>query len=351
MADLIIGTSAYPNADPVRLREAGIGWIRQDFPIPFADRLGGSLTDDFLKAREAARAWQAKGFHLMGVTPLTGIGTHKPDAEGNLHLTWNSWLPAWMGEPNTEKHTRDYQEICAFLAQDLRGVVQMWQISNELNIPMFAGPLIPYNACELILQGAIGLKENDPGLIVGPNSALPTLRYYFYGRLFADPRARYLDYCGVDGYYGTWDGGGPWSWDAELAELRDLTRTKILVNEWGYSSAGAVMTREEFAASEEAQSPSLICQNQKWRFGWGSGHNLESQGEFVRQAMDVFREHREYLLGAFFYRWEDQERCWQCDSPTCPAETAWGLVDLQGNPKPAFYAHKEGVRAIVEQES
>ena len=52
--------------------------------------------------------------------------------------------------------------------------------------------------------------------------------------------------------------------------------------------------------------------------------------------MAVLRKHREMLLGAFFYRWEDQERCWQCGAPDCPAETAWGLVDKDGSPKPAF---------------
>jgi hypothetical protein len=52
-------------------------------------------------------------------------------------------------------------------------------------------------------------------------------------------------------------------------------------------------------------------------------------------------------MGVVFYRWEDQDKCWQCGSPDCPAETAWGLVDLHGRPKPAFEAFREGVSRLV----
>jgi hypothetical protein len=52
-------------------------------------------------------------------------------------------------------------------------------------------------------------------------------------------------------------------------------------------------------------------------------------------------------VGVFFYRWEDQERCWACGSPDCPMETRWGLVDLEGKPKPAYHAFKEGVERLL----
>ncbi len=226
MSEFLIGTSAFANADPGLIRQAGIEWIRQDFPFPFADCIGGRLADAYVKAKEEARVWSNKGLYLMGVTPLHGIGGYKPDPSGKYQFVWNDLLPAYMGEPNSEVLSKNYQEICAFLADDLKGIVQMWQISNELNIPMFAGPLKYYYGCELIFHGAIGLKQSDPSLIVGPNSALPSMRYYFYGRLFADPRSSYLDYCGIDGYYGTWDPGGPEAWDFALAELYDLTHTR-----------------------------------------------------------------------------------------------------------------------------
>ncbi len=49
------------------------------------------------------------------------------------------------------------------------------------------------------------------------------------------------------------------------------------------------------------------------------------------------------MLGQLYFRWADQPTCWQCGKPDCPAETAWGLVDLEGRPKPSYYAYKDGV--------
>jgi hypothetical protein len=341
MKELLIGTSAFAKADPFLIKAAGIGWIRQDFPFPFAERIGGTLADGYMKAKAEAQGWAAKGMRLMGVTPLHGVGGYKADVSGKYQFIWNDFLPAYMGGLNSEEFSRNYQELCAFLAADLIGIVQMWQISNELNIPMFAGPLSYYNGCELILHGAMGLKQSDPSLIVGPNSALPNMRYYFYGRLYADPRATYLDYVGIDGYYGTWDPGSPQSWDTALTELYDLTRVPMLVNEWGYSSAGGMMS------VEHSQSSIPECQVKQWRHAWGEGHTPASQAAFVRDTMGIFHKHRKHLLGAFFYRWEDQEACWQCGSPDCPVETAWGLVDRQGQPKPSFFTHQEGVEKLL----
>jgi hypothetical protein len=341
MDQFILGTSAFANADPALIRSAGISWIRHDFPFPFSDRIGGTLDANYIKAKEEALAWASKGMRLMGVTPLHGVGGYQADTAGQLRFIWKDLLPAYMGKPNTTEFLSNYQKICAFLAADLKGSVQMWQISNELNIPMFAGPLSYYDGCELILHGAAGLKESDPSLIVGPNSALPGMRYYFYGRLYADPRAGILDYVGIDGYYGTWDAGSPASWDVALAELFDLTRIPMLVNEWGYSSSGAVMS------AEESQSGIPECQVKAWRNAWGEGHTPDSQAAFVSETMNVFGKHRQHLIGAFFYRWEDQQTCWQCGSSDCPVETAWGLVDKQGKPKPSFSAHQDSAEKLI----
>jgi len=54
-------------------------------------------------------------------------------------MVWQGRTPPWMGQPGTSEFARHYRELCAFLAADLHGVVQMWQIANELEIPQFAG--------------------------------------------------------------------------------------------------------------------------------------------------------------------------------------------------------------------
>lgn len=341
MSEIIIGTSAYPSADTEPMRAVGIAWVRQGFDYPFVDRVGGETTEAYRKAKASALTWVDKGFRVMGVSPLLGIGKREPDAMGRLEMIWHNRVPAYMGEPGTAEFLRTYRELCRFLADDLHGAVAMWQIANELDIPIFAGPLNPRQAGDLILAGARGLKMGDPGLIVGTNTAGSDKAYFLYGRLHAE-QAGLLDYCGVDAYYGTWEAGGPETWSPRIAELYDLTGLKVLVNEWGYASAGGLLTDEERATEP------YVCQHKKWYHAWDGGHTPEVQAKFVRVAFEGFFEQRDKLLGAFFYRWEDQEACWQCGEPDCPAETAWGLVTVDQQPKPAYHSFAAGVRRLQE---
>jgi hypothetical protein len=339
MSEMMIGTSAYAGADADLMRRAGMGWVRQNFSVPFDAGLSGPANERYLKAREQAKSWVDRGMNVMGVSPLPGICHWRPDAEGTLRLEWERFYPDWMGELGTAECAEAYEDVCAWLAEDLRGIVAAWQIANELDIEHFAGPLSPGQGCELVMAGARGLKGADPELIVGHNPAGSPEAYYFFDRLFGRPDSL-LDYCGIDGYYGTWAPGGPGNWSQRVAELHALTGAKVLVNEWGFSSAGQVMTAEESASGVPT------CRLKKWRHTWGAGHTPEGQAQFVKAAFNAFCEQRDALLGAFFYRWEDQDACWQCGEPDCPAETAWGLVDLQGRPKPAHRAHGEGAARL-----
>ena len=340
MPELMIGTSALHSADPALIREAGIGWVREDAPFPFKDRVGGELTGAYLKTRDTYSSWARAGVKVMGVTPLPGIGTRKADASGLMGLVWTDFFPAWMGKPGSAEYYATYEAVCAFLASDLKGKVQAWQICNELDIGQFAGPLDPRQACDLVLAGARGLKGADPSLVVGHNPAGADKAYFFFGRLFGRTD-RLVDYCGIDGYYGSWARGGPDEWGRRIAELHGLTGAPILVNEWGFPSRGGVMDDAERTGGLPA------CQLGKWPHTWGRGHTPEGQAEFVTAALASMGTRRDDLLGAFFYRWEDQENCWQCGAAECPCETAWGLVDLAGRPKPSWQAFKDGVARLV----
>jgi hypothetical protein len=339
MSDMVIGTSALATADADLIRQAGIGWVRQGFGFPFADRVGGQVTEAYRKARAQAQAWRAKGLKVMGVSPLPVSSRYEADEAGRLTLKWTPRLPEWCGPIGSPRYFQTCQAACEWLADDLRGIVPLWQIANELDIEMFAGPLNPRQACQYITAAARGLKAADPALLVGHNPAGAPAAYFLCGRLFGRDDCL-LDYCGIDGYYGTWAPGGPDNWARRIAELHDLTGAKVLVNEWGFASAGEVMTEAEAARG----GPN--CQLRKWRHTWGPGHTPEGQAAFVREAFDAFGSQRDVLLGVFFYRWEDQQACWQCGSPDCPIETAWGLVDLQGRPKPSFDAFREGVKKL-----
>ncbi len=341
--ELMIGVVAPGDPDDAPLiRGAGIEWIRLGAPFPFADRVGGELAEPYLKFRAHARAWADAGLRIMGVTPGPGVKLRERDGEGNLQLVWHRHLPEWCGELGSRKCQDAYEAVCARFAEDLRGVVGAWQIGNELDWHQFAGPLNARQACDFILSGARGLKGADPSLICGHNLTGNALSYFFYGRLFGGSDGL-LDYCGIDRYFGSWQPGGPEDWAPLIQELWDLTGAPVLINEWGFASAGGVMTAEDRAAG------AVACECGRWPHTWGPGHTPEGQAEFIGRAFDAFAEVRRCLLGQFYFRWADQETCWQCGAPGCAAETAWGLVDLQGRPKPSYEALKEGVRRLRAQ--
>ncbi len=338
MLEFMNGTVApAPDADRAMMREAGVEWVRLGTPVPFEDHIGGSLTERYQRYREAAAGWREDGFRIMGVSPGPGVKRWEPGEDGRLHMVWHRRLPQWFGDLTGRRCLETYREMCEFLGDDLSGLVEVWQVANELHWHQFAGPLNPPRACELILAGARGLKSSDPALVVGHNAGTSPNSYFFFGRLFADPDGP-LDYCGVDRYFGSWHPGGPEDWVPTIELLHELTGAPVLINEWGYASAGGVKTPEDHEAGR------ITCECHRWPYGWGGGHTPQVQGEFVERTFDAFCRVKEKMLGQFFFRWSDQETCWQCGRPDCPAETAWGMVDLDGNPKPAYRAYQAGVR-------
>ncbi len=337
MSPFIVGTSAYPDANLELIREAGIGWSRQRLEWPFQDRVGGELTEEYRLYRATVQNLAAHGMQILGVTPILGIGSQRPGPDGHMQRHFNPKLPDWVGAFGSREFYSIYEETCAWVADDLRDTIRIWQIANELDISPFAGPLNPRQACDLIEHAARGLKRSDPSLQVGHNpTAGRGKTNYFLGFFYGVRDAGLLDYCGLDGYYGTWQPGGPESWAERIDEVHALTSMPILVNEWGFASRGAVMT------PEEAASGVTTCELKKWKHSWGPGHTPEGQAAFVEAAFDVLCSRRDKLIGTLFYRWEDQPHCWSCGEPDCPAETAWGLVDIQGRPKPAWVAFKHG---------
>lgn len=334
MGDFMIGTMTARRADVDLLKAAGVGWVRELVPFPFADRYEGAVTEDYRKAKAAIQAWVDKGFKVMGITPLLGFG-----GSG----AWQGRSPSWMGDLTGDEFFDNYRKVCSFIARDLNGLIPIWQIGNEWYSRVFAGPLTLPRACELVFHSARGLKEAGPSVLVGTNMGGINQAYYMLGRLYGDGRKRDLDYCGVDQYFGTWRGGGPETWNELIPEWAEITGSRLLVNEWGYASEGELMTEEE---KRQAWMPGDFygaCKFRKFAHAWGGGHTPEVQAHYVRAALKVFHSHRDKLLGCFFYRWEDQEKCW-CGRTDCPGETRWGLVDRSGQPKPGFHAFRETVQ-------
>lgn len=320
-----------PN-DKVLMKEAGIRWLRcGTFGFDLERFLRGERQDEtFDGIKQKVAALCAEGFSIMGITPL-------PSDLGTL-----------AGAPGSTEYVETYRRVCAFLGREYAGLIQWWQVANELDIWIFRDKLSLPQSVEFLKAGLLGLKESDPALKVGINITLfPSRPGEVDGNTEANEgefiaRAIYresgldLDYAGFDSYPGTWRPGGPESWHEYLDSFHELTGRPIIIQEFGYSSAGDMMSPAEDA------SGAYPCQLKKWRFSWHRAHTPEIQADFVAESLRIFAS-KPYVIGATYYRWSDSSKCWQCGQPDCPIETAWGLLDRDGRARPAYQSLKTGV--------
>ena len=75
----------------------------------------------------------------------------------------------------------------------------MWQVSNEMDIDMFRGPLSTEQVERFLLVGARGLKKGNPEAKVDINAADFESAEKFYRDIYSKPDTPF-DYAGIDGY-------------------------------------------------------------------------------------------------------------------------------------------------------
>ena len=360
----------HPSEDYAQIRGAGIEWNRADIPFPFGK--DGGLRQDYLDWKEKMRGYIAGGIRIMAVTPYPrtfiehGIDPRLPENEARV------------------------REVAVFLLEDLRGIAEAYQITNEMGLPQFMKPLDIRQAVRFI---GIQLEAMYPvrgDILLGYNSSGPQTDLHTLMR----PWHKYCDYVGIDIYLGCFVAAGNWMYmfDALLRYLWSLTGKPIILAEFGYISGGAPKPPEEkramlerygVSSEEEARAkPALFLEKLKAlepkMYGYvehcASGdpidfifktmfrnhfykefakgvvikkypHTPEGQADFYR---DIFPQlaRLPFLLGAFIYNWRDREQCGYCGQVGCPQETRWGLVDPESREKPSYYAVRDALAKI-----
>lgn len=299
------------------MSEAGVQWVRSDVPFPFDGKVG-DVSQGFRSFAGRVSEWNKAGFKVMGITPYP-----------------RGWKVE-AGAPGSSEFLEVYEEACRFLAEELGEMVAGWQISNELNLEQFRHPLTEEQALDFAKYGAAGVKKGNPSSLMGVNMAgfgESALRMYAELYPKKGKPAVEFDYVGTDGYFGSWQEGGPDNWHHELDLLHKETGKPIIIQEFGYASSGDVMTPAERASGKNPH------ELKKWAHSWDAGHTPEVQAAYLEETYRIFMD-TPTVLGAIWYCWSDHERCWNCGAADCPCETAWGLVDVDEVPKPAYYAFK-----------
>ena len=361
----------HPNENYSQLKDASVEWVRIDIPFPFNN--DGSLSEAYINFKKRAKGYRDNGIKIMAVTP------------------YPSDFIEYGADIRTEQGTEKVREIARFLINDMQGFVNGFQVTNEMGIPRFTLPFTMSDAVKFI---GVQLKEMYPyrkDIILGYNCAGPQADLHvglkeYYG---------YCDYIGIDIYMGCFFFGTMNMFDALLNYLWAMTKKPIIVQEFGYISGGKPKTAKEksdvlkkYGAENEKEAKDniesfvenlnprfkeytkRICNNDKSRYYDflfhsdmkdhlycelpkttvipGYEHTPEGQAEFYKYILNHLYN-KPFVAGTIIYCYQDSEKCYICGQSDCPVETRWGLVDLNGEPKPSYYAVKEEYTKIKEK--
>ncbi len=343
----MIGVSCLQsNPDVQLMKQAGIEWVRALVPYPFADEDKKELSERYIKALEKIKFWKDHGFKISGVTTTPGMMYAQKNSPS---LKFVRFIPDWVGNIDEQKYYDNIQDGMEYVGRTLKGVIDSFQIANELDITRFRGDMTQEQAADFIYKSAKGIKKGNKDATVYINTSCMTNpeSTYFYERLYSDDCDVYFDYAGVDYYFGSHHPGVPEDWEQTIQQIYDITKRPIIIAEWGYSSIGEYIKDGWPAEPNKAPNENgefWVCARHAWAYAWKGAHTPEIQAEYYEIALKIFAENK-HVIGFFQYDWQDDAVCF-CGRKNCPHECGWGMIDSDGKPKPAYYTFKNAVETI-----
>lgn len=357
------------HADPDydALKGANIEWTRKDIPFPY--NADGTLSQHYLNWKAEMKAYADNGIRIFAITPY-------PDDYIEYGL-----------DPRDPDDREGIQDIARFYLEDLKGIAGAIQVTNEMGIDRFTHPLTLDEAADFIGMQLEAMYPVRGDIIIGYNlGGLSVVTLPFKMMKYH----KYCDYVGLDMYLGSFEdiSHAIDHYLVILGFVRKVTGKPIIMCEFGYIGYGEPKTEEEkvavlqkygFNSEEEATADmdtfiSRLPEDMKEEIlelypnytaeeyaqilfegeyknhlytslpeGYGLdgyAHTPEGQAKFYKDLIPKLMAN-DYCIGAVIYCWGDSEACYVCGQEECPVETGWGLVDNDGNPKPAYYAVKE----------
>ena len=366
-ADGFIKGVCHADPDYDLLKDANIGWFRDDIPFPYDKN--GNLSQSYISWKEYAMGYVNQGIKIFGVTPY-------PDDYIEYGL-----------DPRDPASKEGIQDIARFYVEDLRGIVGAFQITNEMGVDRFTYPLEMDEARDFIAMQLEAMYPVKGDILVGYNltaqslipKVLPLMMRKYH---------KYCDYVGMDIYMGCFEPvlKNADQFEAVLKLIRLLTGKPVILCEFGYIGLGepksdaektAILQKYGYNSEAEARaniddfinnlpeelrnefdryadetpeyraqlmfdgefSNHLYCELDDGMGLYGFPHTPIGQAAFFSYVIPKIRD-LNFLAGAIVYCWSDSSDCYVCGQEDCPVETKWGLVDGDGNPKPAYYAVK-----------
>lgn len=350
------------------INDANVEWFRDDIPFPY--NADGTISESYKRWKAESQEYVNNGIRIFGVTPY-------PDD-----------YIAYGLDPRKPESREGIQDIARFYAEDLKGIVGAFQITNEMGIDRFTLPLTLDEAADFIGMQLEAMYPVRGDIIIGYNlGGLSVAQLPFKMKEYH----QYCDYVGLDMYLGCFE---PVLKNADqyitlLNFVRLVTGKPVILCEFGYIGYGEPKTKEEkiailqkygYNSEEEARaniddfinnlpkdmkeeiirdysdrtpeeranlifngeySNHLYCELAEGMGLYKYPHTPEGQAEFFEYVIPKVRK-LDYVIGMCVYCWGDSDSCYVCGQADCPVETGWGLVDGEGKPKPAYYAVQKG---------
>lgn len=321
------------------IKDLGFSWLRMGICFPWKDKMFGTLSEKYLQSREKIEKAYQEGMKIMPSTP--GMGGYRYDPEKDETYFMESW-PDFVGVKGTEEYYRNVAAACEFICNDIKGITGgLWQCMNEIDIPTFSGTYPIDVVVGTARASAEGIVRADANAKCGINLS----RYHEEGLKIADmvyAPGHKFGYIGDDQYFGSWQGKTVESWNDVIDALYERYQLPVLANEWGYSSGGAVKSQRPDPSVLPEGIPD-VCYEKAWFHDVEGGHTPEVQAEYLRRGLEIFSQNP-HAMGSFLFCYKDALHCYHCGASDCPSECYWGIVDVNEEPKPAYYAVKKAIK-------
>jgi hypothetical protein len=357
----------HPSGDLRLITAAGITWYRADCPVPFDAQ--GELREEYIRFKEHIAAYADAGIRIFLVTPYP----QEYIREAGL-------------DPRLSENEARLREAALFLLEDLRPCIGAMQITNEMGAPRFTLPLNLDEACRYMGVQLAALYPRRGDVLIGYNIAGPSANVVKRMK----PWRRYCDFVGIDIYIGCFAPVGNWLFvfDLMLRYIWAHAGKPVILTEFGYIGAGQPKTKAErqailrsYGAESESEArrdikafakrlnPKMQGYMEKNASGdWGDflflpdfrnhfykelpkgfaikkyPHTPVGQADFYRDLIPRLMKYP-FMLGFCMYCWHDTDDCF-CGQPDCPIENNFGITDIKGNPKPAYYAVQDALSEV-----